>query len=361
MPGPGAYGDFSEFDRFAHPMEKEKYNPMNKSRKKLKGASAAMQFQQFLKRQLTVDGGVSQYDDDGKLLDFETRKANAKKAREHQRKKMEELFARKAVLLKEKEQRQREKMEEEKRRKAIQQKIAEDRRIEANKRLARKRDELRVQLQHNQAKIMVIKERRFKEERMRQEARRVATIQRHKERDAKPPEITPGPGQYTLPDQATAVTGGTWGKYSSKSEIELIEHRAAQIPAPGHYTLPDQATAVTGGTWGTASGKSDLERRMDEAREQPGPGQYSLPDLATDVKGGTWGTGKPKSDVEIACAEAAKMPGPGEYQVLSQFDIEGSPEHISKFKRSVGHSVVVQMHAKNKFKSLLAKKAGKKH
>jgi hypothetical protein len=200
---------------------------------------------------------------------------------------------------------------------------------------------------------MAIKERKFNEERKRQNDRRIALIDRHAEISARKPEQTPGPGHYTLPDQATAVTGGTWGKYSSMTEIEMIEKRAKLIPAPGHYTLPDQATAVTGGTWGKSSGKSDVERLMDAAAETPGPGQYTLPDQALQVAGGTWGTGRPKSDVEMRCLEAAKMPGPGEYQVMSQFDEVGSPQHISKFQRSVAKSVVAQMKAKNKFKSMI--------
>eukprot|EP00941_MAST-03F_sp_MAST-3F-sp1_P002737 g2737.t1 len=362
IPGPGAYGMFSEFDRFAHPMEKEKFNPMNKpgARRKLRGKEAELQLQAFLKRQMTVEGGVSQYDDNGKLLDWETRRANAKAAKEFQRKKMMKHFAEKEVLLREKREKKARHFAEAQALKQKKLAIAAKQRERNAEKLAEGRRQLRLKMQRNQAKVMLIKEQKWHEEQERQNIRRLELIKTHKRKkakeDAKIP--TPGPSAYKLPDQATQVTGGTWGKFVSKSELDRIILRANDTPAPNQYKLPDQATQVTGGTWGKFSGKSETELLIEAAKETPGPGAYTLPDQTTQVTGGKFGKFSGKSQLDMQILEAKETPAPNEYGVLSIFDVPGSPYLIEKFKRSVHPSVAQHMEA---LKSQKKKKKKKFH
>ena len=41
--------------------------------------------------------------------------------------------------------------------------------------------------------------------------------------------ITPGPGEYQLPDSSTLITGGTWGKFKPKTEIDVLQARVRNI------------------------------------------------------------------------------------------------------------------------------------
>merc|ERR1711871_1282631 len=73
--------------------------------------------------------------------------------------------------------------------------------------------------------------------------------------------ITPGPGSYELPSTMT-VAGGTWGKFTPKTEFDWIEYRAAQIPGPGKYKSAKSTLNSAGGSWSKYRPKSDVEWKM---------------------------------------------------------------------------------------------------
>lgn len=85
---------------------------------------------------------------------------------------------------------------------------------------------------------------------------------------------TQGPGEYETRQSLEGPTGGTWGKYRPKSDLEWIIYRASQLPGPGQYNDVDLTKLVTGGTWGKYAPKSDVEWQIYRASQIPGPGEY---------------------------------------------------------------------------------------
>jgi len=68
----------------------------------------------------------------------------------------------------------------------------------------------------------------------------------------------------------------SWSFYSPKSEIELLQARAADMPGPGEYEIKGVASGVGGGVqFSDANPKTDLERYIYENKDTPGPGAYS--------------------------------------------------------------------------------------
>ena len=72
-------------------------------------------------------------------------------------------------------------------------------------------------------------------------SQREELIQRHKWQNSLDLErtITPGPGEYQLPDSSTLIKGGTWGNFKPKTEIEQLMARANDTPGPGNYSVPN--------------------------------------------------------------------------------------------------------------------------
>jgi len=133
-----------------------------------------------------------------------------------------------------------------------------------------------------------------------------------KEQTAVERSVTPGPGAYAQPS-TLANSGGSWGKFKPKSDLDLIIARAAETPAPGEYGVGTGSTLkVNGGTWGKFSGKSDLEERMYRAAQTPGPGEYK-PKVARGKEGVAFSSFTPKSELDIAILRAAESPAPGQY------------------------------------------------
>ncbi|CAE7765604.1 unnamed protein product, partial [Symbiodinium sp. KB8] len=85
--------------------------------------------------------------------------------------------------------------------------------------------------------------------------------------------ITPGPGEYVAWDDTVWDKGGTWGRYASKSDLELRMERAAAVPGPGAYR-ERRRSAIQGGTWGKYSGLTALEEEIQRAEQLPGVGDY---------------------------------------------------------------------------------------
>lgn len=344
----------AQFDQYGNPTLRNKFK--NKA-SELKTKSS---FTAFLARQNahSVQLGQAAVDSDGNPISWDERREQAKRAAEAQRDASEERFREKQVLMMER------KLKKDQRREALKQKKAEESLVRAQRRkradeLQQKhRTELMEKMVESNQKIQAIQENKFIADRERRDAEALALIKRHKEAAAKERFTTPGPGNYKLPDSLSA-TGGTWGKYAPKTELDLIIARAGETPGPAQYVLPDQSTQVTGGTWGKQQVKSDVDILIEQAAQMPGPGQYTLPDQATQVKGGTWGTQEMKSDVDRLVEEAAKTPGPGEYGGFSQFDIKGSPQQARTWQKTMAvHKARGKLQAM--LKKQRAKMAGKK-
>merc|ERR1719198_1847300 len=164
--------------------------------------------------------------------------------------------------------------------------------------------------------------------------------------------ITPGPGDYALPS-TLHVSGGTWGRYAPKSEIERIMERGRNAPGPGSYPLKS-TLAVNGGSWSFYSPKSDIEWAQERAASQPGPGEY-------DVRPKEYGFGmkfseaNPKSSLQNTIDAKRNIPGPGLYASPMPKPIPKLAALIKKFKPALQAAKVV-----GKFKAGLKKRLKKK-
>jgi len=128
--------------------------------------------------------------------------------------------------------------------------------------------------------------------------------------------ITPGPGAYAMPS-TLKNSGGSWGKFKPKTELDIIIARAAKTPAPGEYGIGTGSTLNTsGGSFSQYKPKTDVEWAMERASKIPGPGEYKIKDLP---KGGTasFGNFTPKSQLDLIIMRAAESPAPGQYQPVN--------------------------------------------
>merc|ERR1719198_996415 len=150
--------------------------------------------------------------------------------------------------------------------------------------------------------------------------------------------ITPGPGDYALPS-TLHVSGGTWGRYTPKSEIERIMERGRGAPGPGSYPLKS-TLSPTGGSWSFYSPKSDIEWAQERAAAQPGPGEY-------DVRPKEYGFGmkfseaNPKSSLQSQIDAKRNMPGPGLYSSPMPKAIPKLAALIKKFRPSFQAASVI--------------------
>ena len=78
------------------------------------------------------------------------------------------------------------------------------------------------------------------------------------------------------------------------------------------YTPYDPSSAVVGGTWGKYTPKSDVEWSILRAKELPGPGQYQM-DESRGANMQAFGNFDPPSGIEVVIARASKLPGPADY------------------------------------------------
>ena len=167
--------------------------------------------------------------------------------------------------------------------------------------------------------------------------------------------ITPGPGEYLLPDSSTLITGGTWGKFKPKTDIDVMMDRAKDLPGPGNYAVPDTLNK-NGGSWSFYSPKSEIEELQHRAKDLPGPGEYELKGVASGVGGGVqFSDANPKSDLERYIYENKDTPGPGAYS-------KGLPEKRANFKdldKRFGPGAKVALIAA-KLKNKLQRKLNKK-
>ena len=87
--------------------------------------------------------------------------------------------------------------------------------------------------------------------------------------------ITPGPGDYELPDKK--IKGGVWSQFKVKSDLDIRISLGKDTPAPGHYHGETFSTLdKTGGVINRYKPKSDVEWKMYHAAQQPGPGEHPI-------------------------------------------------------------------------------------
>lgn len=177
------------------------------------------------------------------------------------------------------------------------------------------RQRLIDRMEGNYARMEAMKEMKEAIDEKRRDLLRLEKIRRDEWKAATAVErsITPGPGAYELKSTLTK-SGGTWGKFKPKTELDWIEYRAAQVPAPGDYHSDKFSTLnKNGGSWSKYKPKSDVEWRMEKAAAEPGPGEYqvSLPASTTTA---TFGNFTPKSELDFVILRAKESPAPGEHQ-----------------------------------------------
>lgn len=150
----------------------------------------------------------------------------------------------------------------------------------------------------------------IEDERRSKKKEQIIAIDKWKQEIALERNVTPGPGEYHN-DGGKGPSGGTWGKYNAKTELDWQIYRAKQIPGPGEYNLPTTLQPA-GGTWGKYAAKSDVEWQIYRASKIPGPGQYQPKELSggAAVK---FGDHDPPSQLELTIRRARDSPGPGAY------------------------------------------------
>lgn len=127
--------------------------------------------------------------------------------------------------------------------------------------------------------------------------------------------LTPGPGEYDIPDSLSLITGGSFNKSNPKTDLEWVEYRAKQIPGPGRYMSMDQTSGLNkaGGAWSKYKPKSDVEWAMERAAKTPGPGEYR-PKPVEPSYNTTFGNFEPKSELDWVIHKAKDTPAPGQHQ-----------------------------------------------
>lgn len=80
--------------------------------------------------------------------------------------------------------------------------------------------------------------------------------------------ITPGPGEYIAKSELDAK-GGSWSRYTPKSDVDWMMYHAKQIPGPGQYCV-ENPYPIKGGSWSRYSPKSDLDWMIHRASQLPG-------------------------------------------------------------------------------------------
>ena len=128
--------------------------------------------------------------------------------------------------------------------------------------------------------------------------------------------VTPGPGAYAVPS-TLKKSGGAWGKFRPKTELDIIIARAKSMPAPGEYGIGTGSTlSPSGGSWSMYKPKSDVEWAMERAAKTPGPGEYQ-PKLLSGTTTASFGNFTPKSELDLVILRAAESPAPGQYQPVN--------------------------------------------
>eukprot|EP00591_Stephanopyxis_turris_P005281 CAMPEP_0195521784 /NCGR_PEP_ID=MMETSP0794_2-20130614/19333_1 /TAXON_ID=515487 /ORGANISM="Stephanopyxis turris, Strain CCMP 815" /LENGTH=581 /DNA_ID=CAMNT_0040651403 /DNA_START=113 /DNA_END=1858 /DNA_ORIENTATION=- len=241
----------------------------------------------------------------------EQAKVQAKLKREHLARKMAEKEA-KAAAVRAERMAQRNQGKVEKRLKSQARAAKADR---VRKAKVYERQRLIDRMEGNYARMAAMKEMKEAIDEKRRDLLRLEKIRRDEWRAATAVErsITPGPGAYEL-KSTLADSGGTWGKFKPKTELDWIEYRAAQVPAPGDYHSDKFSTLnKNGGSWSKYKPKTDVEWRMEKAAQEPGPGEYKVL-LPASTTTATFGNFTPKSELDLVILRAKESPAPGEHQ-----------------------------------------------
>ena len=98
---------------------------------------------------------------------------------------------------------------------------------------------------------------------------KAAIIQNHKWKDEYgTPHILPGPGEYERGSTLTP-SGGVWGKYRPKSDIEWQIHHAASMPGPAEYELGGLMAKGNGGTFSRSRHKTTTAQIIENSEGLP--------------------------------------------------------------------------------------------
>ncbi len=103
-----------------------------------------------------------------------------------------------------------------------------------------------------------------------------------------------GPRASEMPQQATALQGGTYGTHAGSS-------------GPRASEMPQQATALQGGTYGTHAGSS-------------GPRASEMPQQATALQGGTYGKHRGVTTQAFTCEKATYDPAEVERRLAAMWN-----------------------------------------
>jgi len=212
--------------------------------------------------------------------------------------------------------------EERRQRNKVQKQLKSQQRQEKAERVRRakqyEKQKLIDKMQANYQRMESMKQMKHAIERKRRDLLRQEQIRRDewKQRTAVERAITPGPGAYAVPSTLNK-SGGAWGKFKPKTELDIIIARAKSMPAPGEYGVGTGTTlSAAGGSWSMYKPKSDVEWAMERAAKTPGPGEYQPKPIKS---GGTasFGNFTPKSELDLVILRAAESPAPGQYQPVN--------------------------------------------
>jgi hypothetical protein len=132
-----------------------------------------------------------------------------------------------------------------------------------------------------------------------------------KERTKLERTVTPGPGAYTLPDQATQVTGGRWGTQKVSTFLDRIAVTGGRTPGPGQYASGWSSLNKTGGVMASRV-PSQLDHTIRRAKDTPGPGHYQPKPLELGASQKFSSSSAPGM-LDMAVRQRRDVPGPGQY------------------------------------------------
>ena len=176
---------------------------------------------------------------------------------------------------------------------------------------------VRQKLQAKEEKLRSMKEMQEALLAERAAERKQAIIDRHHREATTIPErnVLPGPGEYNVPSTMDGSNGFRMSKFTPKSDLDWVIHRAKQMPGPGQYQDIEYKVKAPAASFGKGVVPSDLEWKMIRASEMPGPSAYGSAQFKPETPSFSMGNFKPKSDLELKILRAAELPGPGAYDV----------------------------------------------
>ena len=161
-------------------------------------------------------------------------------------------------------------------------------------------------------------------------------------------DISPGPGEYELPNHWETLSGQKFGEHNPKSELEWVIHRAKSAPGPDQYS-PKLVEPKKGVKFSDFTPKSDVDWMIHRAKNMPGPGEYE-PKPVKRSGSLKFSSFNPKSEIETIMARSSDMPGPSDYAAVDLRPVR--KRTLEELRKVIGSSMTaVSFAAKMKRRS----------